>query len=327
MPFSVSRFNCIQPGMDRTELSARYQAVVEMAGYADEHGFTVLTLEEHHGIEDGYCPSPLVLAGLIFGRTTSVSVTISALLTPLHDPLRIAEDIAVLDLASAGRLMVIAGMGYRPEEYAMFAKDWEHRGALQDEVIDTMLKAWTAEPFEYRGTTVRVTPRPFTDPHPPLMMGGTSKPAARRAARFGLPLMTAKHMPELEAYYYAQCAEHGTQGFCMMPGEETVMMHVSEDPDRAWAELGKYFWHEASQYAGWQTPDIHSSVHSYAHDIASLREEGIYQVCTPDELVERMRAQGDSAACNLHPLVGGMPIDEGWKSLRLYVEQVLPKLA
>ena len=54
MPFSGSRFNCIQPGMERTELSARYQAVVEMAGYADEHGFTMLTLEEHHGIADGY---------------------------------------------------------------------------------------------------------------------------------------------------------------------------------------------------------------------------------------------------------------------------------
>ena len=86
-----------------------------MAGYADEHGFTMLTLEEHHGIDDGYCPSPLVMAGLIFGRTKNVAVTISALLTPLHDPLRIAEDIAVLDLASGGRLTVIAGIGYRPD--------------------------------------------------------------------------------------------------------------------------------------------------------------------------------------------------------------------
>jgi alkanesulfonate monooxygenase SsuD/methylene tetrahydromethanopterin reductase-like flavin-dependent oxidoreductase (luciferase family) len=149
----------------------------------------------------------------------------------------------------------------------------------------------------------------------------------RRAAKFGLPVMTAKHMPELEAYYYAQCEQHGTQGFCMMPGDDTVMMHVAEDPDKAWAELGEYFWHEASQYAGWQTPDIHSSVHSHAHDIASLREEGIYQVLTPDQLVERMRAMGDAAACNLHPLVGGMPVDEGWKSVQLYVERVLPALS
>ena len=305
-------------------MSARYKAFVDMAGYADQHGFSIITLEEHHGVDDGYSPSPLVMAGLIFGRAQNISVTISALLTPLHDPLRIAEDIAVLDLASGGRLTVIAGLGYRPSEYAAHGKDWANRGALQEEVIATMLNAWTGEPFEYRGTTVRVTPRPFTQPHPPFMLGGTSKVAARRAARFGLPMLTAKHMPELEAYYYEQCTKAGTHGLCMMPGEDTVMMHVAEDPDRAWAELGKYFWHEAEQYASWQTPDIHSSVHSHAHDIQSLRDEGIYQVMTPDQLVERLRAQGDAAACNLHPLVGGMPIDEGWKSLELYVEQVLP---
>jgi hypothetical protein len=133
-------------------------------------------------------------------------------------------------------------------------------------------------------------------------------------------------MPELEAYYYEQCAEYGTQGFCMMPGEQTVMTHVTEDPEKAWAELGQYPWHEASTYASWQTPDIHSSVHSHAHDIPSLREEGIYEFVTPDDLVARMKAQGDFAACNLHPLVGGMPIDEGWRSLQLYTEAVLPKL-
>ena len=188
-----------------------------------------------------------------------------------------------------GRLTVIAGIGYRPSEYAAHGKDWEHRGALQDEVVDTLLKAWTGEPFEYHGTTVRVTPRPFTQPHPPLMLGGTSKAAARRAARFGLPMMTAKHMPELEAYYYAQCAEHGTQGFCMMPGEDTVMMHVAEDPDKAWAELGKYFWHEAAQYAGWQTPDIHSSVHSYANDIDVAARRG--------HLPGAARPSSSSSAC------------------------------
>jgi alkanesulfonate monooxygenase SsuD/methylene tetrahydromethanopterin reductase-like flavin-dependent oxidoreductase (luciferase family) len=323
---SIARFNCIQPGLERQEMSERYRAVIDMAGYAEDHGFAMVTLEEHHGADDGWSPSPLVMAGLIFGKTKTLGVTLSALLAPLHDPLRIAEDIAVLDLASGGRFNVIGGMGYRPSEYAMFGKDWAHRGALQDEAIDTLLKAWTGEPFEYRGTTVRVTPVPFTQPHPPLFLGGTSKPAARRAARFGLPFFTAKSMPELEAYYYEKCAEYGTEGFCMMPGEQTTMTHVVEDTEKAWAELGQYFWHEASTYASWQTPDIHSSVHSYATDIPSLRAEGIYEFITPDDLVTRLRAQGDAAACNLHPLVGGMPVDEGWNCLRLYAEQVLPQL-
>jgi alkanesulfonate monooxygenase SsuD/methylene tetrahydromethanopterin reductase-like flavin-dependent oxidoreductase (luciferase family) len=264
------------------------------------------------------------MAGLVFGRTKSIGISLSALLVPLHDPLRIAEDLAVLDLASGGRMTTIAGIGYRPSEYAAHGKDWAKRGALMDECIDTMLKAWTGEPFEYRGTTVRVTPVPVTKPHPMLLIGGTSKVAARRAARFGLPMFPAAHMPELEAYYYEQCNEQGTQGFCMMPGVDTVMTHISEDPDKTWRELGEHFLHEATTYASWQTPDIRSAVHSHATTVDDLRAEGIYQVLTPDECVARAT---ESGAVNLHPLVGGMPIDAGWESMRLYCERVLPRVA
>src|SRR6478752_5671546 len=290
MPYSVVRFNCIQPGLDPAEMSARYQAFVDMAGYADEHSLQAISLEEHHGADNGWSPSPLVMAGLVFGRTKTIMATLNALLAPLHDPLRLAEDIAVLDLASGGRFVVTAGIGYRESEYQAHGKDWAGRGALQDEAIDTMLKAWTGEPFEYRGTTVRVTPRPFTQPHPTLLLGGTSKPAARRAARFGLPMFAAAYMPELEGYYYEQCMEQKTQGFFMMPGESTVMLHVAEDPDQAWAELGDYFFHEASTYASWQTQDISSAVHSYASTPDELRAEGIYQVLSPDQVVERVQA-------------------------------------
>jgi alkanesulfonate monooxygenase SsuD/methylene tetrahydromethanopterin reductase-like flavin-dependent oxidoreductase (luciferase family) len=323
MVMSIARFNCVQPGVEPEEMAKRYQAFVDMAEYADQHGFAMVTLEEHHGAENGWSPSPLVMAGLVFGRCKNIGISLSALLVPLHDPLRIAEDLAVLDLASGGRMTTIAGIGYRPEEYAAHGKDWSKRGALMDECIDTILKAWTGEPFEYRGTTVRVTPVPVTKPHPMLLIGGTSKVAARRAARFGLPMFPAAHMPELEAYYYEQCKEHGTQGFCMMPGADTVMTHIAEDPDKCWAELGDHFFHEASTYHSWQTPDIKSAVHSYATNVDELRAEGIYQVLTPDECVERAKETG---SVGLHPLVGGMPIDAGWDSIRLYCEQVLPKV-
>jgi len=326
MPYSVVRFNCIQPGLEPNEMAARYQAFVDMAGYADEHDLQAISLEEHHGAESGWSPSPLVMAGLVFGRTQRIMATINALLVPLHDPLRIAEDIAVLDLASGGRLIVTGGIGYRESEYAAHGKDWSKRGALQDEAIDVMLKAWTGEPFEYRGTTVRVTPRPFTQPHPVLMLGGSSKVAVRRAARFGLPYMPPARLPELEAYYYEQCAEYGTQGFCAMPPEHTAMTHVAEDPERVWRDFGHHFLHEAATYSSWQPEGQTSSVHSHATTVAELRAEGIYEVVTPAELVDRLRAKGPSATCALHPLVGGMPIDEAWRSIRLYVEEVLPAL-
>ena len=122
-------------------------------------------------------------------------MTACAIVAPLYDPLRLAEDIAVLDLSSGGRLITVAGIGYRPEEYAALGRDFERRGALQDEALETLLSAWTGELFDYRGRKVRVTPRPYTRPHPMLFVGGSSRPAARRAARLGLPLFLSRTCP------------------------------------------------------------------------------------------------------------------------------------
>ena len=127
-----------------------------MAEYGEQHGFSMVTLEEHHGAENGWSPSPLVMAGLIFGRTKTIGVNLSALLVPLHDPLRVAEDIAVLDLASGGRFSLIGGIGYRPSEYAMHRKDWSKRGQLMDECVDAMTSRLEAELDWSRGFEKRL---------------------------------------------------------------------------------------------------------------------------------------------------------------------------
>ena len=88
-----------------------------MAKYADENDFFTLSFEEHHGADDGWSPTPLTNAAMVVGATKNVRIIVQALLVPLHDPIRLAEQIAVLDLASGGRVSVVAGLGYRPEEY------------------------------------------------------------------------------------------------------------------------------------------------------------------------------------------------------------------
>jgi alkanesulfonate monooxygenase SsuD/methylene tetrahydromethanopterin reductase-like flavin-dependent oxidoreductase (luciferase family) len=321
MPVSVVRFNLVEPGATPASLRTRYQAALEMAAYADEHGVTTVQTEEHHGVANNWLPSPFAFAGAVFGATRRIAVTVSAIIGPLHDPLRLAEEIAVLDLLSGGRLVTVAGIGYRPEEYAQFDVDWKRRGRLQDELLETLLKAWTGEEFEYRGRTVRVTPRPFTDTHPLLLVGGSSKAAARRAARLGLPFFPSAHLPELEAYYKERLTEYGTEGWTMMPAAETPLLHIAEDPDRAWDTYGSHFLHEARTYASWQFGDIQSAVKSGATSVDELRAEGVYRILTPEECV----AQGlDNLV--LHPLAGGMPVEEGWRSLRLFAETVLPAL-
>ncbi|MFJ4469403.1 LLM class flavin-dependent oxidoreductase [Streptomyces sp. NPDC089424] len=322
MPVSVVRFNLVEPGATPASLHARYRTALEMARYADDHGITTVQTEEHHGVPDNWLPSPFTFAGAVLGATRHLAVTVSAVIGPLHDPLRLAEDIAVLDLLSGGRLVTVAGIGYRPQEYELFGVDWAARGRLQDEVLETVLRAWTGEEFTYRGRTVRVTPRPYSDPHPLLLVGGSSRAAARRAARLGLPFFPSAHLPELEAYYKERLVEYGTGGWTMMPAAETPLLHLAEDPDRTWAEHGGHFLHEARTYASWQSADIRSAVRSAATTVAELRAEGVYRVLTPDACV----AQGlDNLV--LHPLAGGMPLEEGWRSLRLFCEKVLPRLS
>ena len=165
---------------------ALYRAALEQCAWAEDNGFLMATLSEHHGSEDGYCPSPLVMAAAIAGRTRNLRIMIAALVLPLYDPIRAAEDLAVLDLASGGRIDVILGAGYRREELEMFGRTLDERIPLLEEGIEVLRKAWTGEEFEYRGRRVRVTPRPARPEGPGLLLGGASPAAARRAARLGL---------------------------------------------------------------------------------------------------------------------------------------------
>ncbi|CAM5580021.1 luciferase [Streptomyces xanthochromogenes] len=321
MPFTVVRMNLVDPDATAQSLSARYRAALEMAAFADDRGVDTVQTEEHHGTDNNWLPSPFAFAGAVFGATRRIAVTVSAIIGPLYDPLRLAEDIAVLDLVSGGRLVTVSGIGYRPAEYEQQGVEWGWRGKLQDELLETLLKAWSGEEFTFRGRQVRVTPRPFTEPHPMLLVGGSSRAAANRAARLGLPFFPSAHLPELEAYYNDKRAEYGTEGFCMMPAAATPLLHISEDPDRTWAEYGEHFLHEARMYASWQSKDIRSAVKSAATTVAELRAEGVYRVVTPEQCAS---LAADSLV--LHPLCGGMPIDEAWNSLHLFCDRVLPAL-
>ncbi|WP_436977297.1 LLM class flavin-dependent oxidoreductase [Streptomyces sp. H28] len=97
MPVTVVRFNLVAPGASPAELGARCRAALEMAAYADDRGITTVQTEEHHGAVDNWLPSPFVFAGAALGATRRIAVTVSAMIGPLHDPLRLAEEIAVLE--------------------------------------------------------------------------------------------------------------------------------------------------------------------------------------------------------------------------------------
>jgi len=316
------RLNMTGLSDDPRDESARYQAAVDMAVFAEENAFSVVSVEEHHVADNGWLPSPLTLAAAIIGRTDTIAVNCTALLVTLYDPVRLAEDLAVLDLLSGGRFSFVAGIGYREAEYAAMDKDWAGRGAAMDHLLETLLTAWRGEPFEYNGHTIRVTPTPVSQPHPPFAIGGMSRAAARRAARFGLPFFPPMEMEELGAFYLEECERNGKQGFVAYPSEENAMLFVEDDPERGWNELAPYFLRESQEYASWRREGVPRPGEQHVETIDELKSAGRYEIVTPAELRDRLQKKGPDYTPCLHPLCGGIPLERAWAGLERYVGAV-----
>jgi alkanesulfonate monooxygenase SsuD/methylene tetrahydromethanopterin reductase-like flavin-dependent oxidoreductase (luciferase family) len=326
MPAQVAlRLNMTGLYTDPAEGAARYRAAVDMAVYAEQQGFDVVSLEEHHCADNGWLASPLTLAAMIAARTERIRISVTALLVPLYDPIRLAEDIAVIDVVSGGRLSFTAGMGYRPIEYHATGRSFADRGRLMDEAIETLLRAWRGEPFDYRGQRVRVTPRPVSQPHPLILIGGQSRAAARRAARFGLPFHPPLHLPELEAAYHEALARAGKQGLYLHPGSGNSMTVVEPDPERAWQTLGPYFLHEQREYASWKREGVPRPSEETVESVDDLRRQQRFEILTPAACLASLRA-GARKVVVLHPLAGGVPLDRAWSGLHRFADEVLVPL-
>jgi len=310
-----------------TTLSELYRAGVDMSVWAEANGAYAAVLSEHHGSADGYLPSPLVIASAIAARTHSLSVNVAALLLLMYDPVKLAEDIAVLDHLSGGRVSYTIGLGYRDAEYAMFGVDPKQRASLIEEHIDVLRRALAGERFEWRGRTVHVTPRPINPQGPVLMYGGGTLAAARRAARFGMPFLPSDYDERLVEAYDDEARRVGNPpGLTMMaPADAPSSLFVADDVDRAWDALGPYLLHDAQAYAEWLGADSTARTYSGAKDVAALRaENGSYRIVTPPEAVEMIRSFG---SLGLQPLCGGIPPELAWESLRAIETSVLPAFA
>ena len=318
------RFDLRVPPFADTTHPQLYSEMRSMARWADTRGFAGLILSEHHGTEDGFMNAPLAAAAALLGTTDNLTCSIAALLLPYHDPIRVAEDIATIDLLAPGRLITIIGIGYRESEFEMFDKDRTRRGRDTEAALELMKRCWTGEPFEHEGRTIWVTPKPATQPHPIVMVGGSVPASAKRAARLHLPFMPPLPDPALAEIYYAEAEELGfAEPFCML-SEGPGMVMVSEDPDATWAAIGRNAVYDAGAYANWQYPDQRSSWAVEAEDVEGLKASGQWAVVTPEECADLVRTNGGAT---LHPLVGGIDPAIGWESLELVHSKVMPALA
>jgi alkanesulfonate monooxygenase SsuD/methylene tetrahydromethanopterin reductase-like flavin-dependent oxidoreductase (luciferase family) len=318
------RFDLRHPpeGADKAAL---YAAMLDICEWGDGLGFDEVFIGEHHAADDGYIPSPVVGAAAIAARTRRMKIHLSALLVTFYEPIKLAEDLAVLDILSGGRLRMTLGMGYRPHEFQMFGIDPSQRLKNYLETIRVFEQAWTGQPFEYQGRTMRVAPTPIQKPGPQINMGGSTDKAAARAAKMGYPFMPG-FPPHYELYKDA-LRQLGKPEPPPLPNQGPNFLYVTDDPERDWPIVGPYALYTMNVYARWGAErGTGATMYDKLEDLAGAKRNPIFQFVTPEQCAAYAQTLEPHGELTFQPLFGGLPPEFAWKSLRLFESEVLPRL-
>jgi alkanesulfonate monooxygenase SsuD/methylene tetrahydromethanopterin reductase-like flavin-dependent oxidoreductase (luciferase family) len=231
-----------------------YGEMLEQVQAAEDLGFDSVWMSEHHGADDGYCPSTLVAAAAAAVRTSRITIGIRLLLLPMHHPVRVAEDAAVVDNLAHGRFVLGMAVGYVPSEYGMFGVNRRYRPSLMDEGVEIIRRCWTEDRFDYEGKRfslrdVAVRPKPFQKPHPPIWLGAARGGAIDRVARMadGFHFVGT---PEVYADYAAAMQRHGRDPLSI-PVYDSRECWVGEDSELAWQEAKDHLFYSYSYYTSW----------------------------------------------------------------------------
>ncbi len=326
----------------------------QMALY-EQYGFDAVCMNEHHSKPYGLMPSPNLIASALIQRTSRIKIAILGNLAALHSPLRLAEEIAMLDCMSGGRIISGFVRGV-PQEYLSLSSPLsESRGRLQ-EAWELIVKAWTVhEPFEWHGEyfnydRVSIWPRPLQQPHPPIVLPAESDE--------GLELAASHHVPTGVAYrssaraveifdrYRGFCAKHG---WTPAPEDCHVLRHVyvAETNEKAREEAGPhldYFWHKLLAYhrgveklfaqmgnAPVRLPRVQAGadIPLYDFEFDMTQREGLTLVGDPDYVIDAIRSQmGALGAGTIMGLFqfGSLPHHLAKKNIELFATKVLPAL-
>ena len=237
----VHDFRC-PPGCGLT-MPQVYAETLEQIELAESLGLELCWFTEHHFLDDGYLPNFVPVAGAAAARTTTMRFSTDICLLPFRNPIRLAEDLAVLDNLSNGRMELGVGMGYAAHEFAAFGIPVSRRVSLTEEALAVLRLAWSGERFSFEGKRyrfddLRVTPDPVQDGGPPLWIAATSRAGAERAARFGTNLLPQGPAPAVLDPWREAVTAAGSD-----PDQRRVGLirgvFVTDDPDQEWAPVGE----------------------------------------------------------------------------------------
>ncbi len=197
----IGLFTAQLPDGSERSFGQEYAETLELVRLAEQAGFDSAWVSEHHGSSDGYLPSLLPVLAAFAAVTERIELGTGVVLTPLHDPLRLAEDAAVVDQLSAGRLILGLGNGSREEEFRMFGRSTSDRGLRTEETVEVLRRAWSGRRFSFDGRTLRydrvkVTPPPARAEGPPIVLGGYARRAVERAGRLADGYVTDETGPD-----------------------------------------------------------------------------------------------------------------------------------
>ncbi|MFQ5699705.1 MAG: LLM class flavin-dependent oxidoreductase [Myxococcota bacterium] len=315
----------------RQDPTALYRAIVDQIVRAEQLGWDDVWLSEHHFIDDDYTPSMLPLACAIAARTERIHIGTSVLLLPLHDPLRVAEDAATVDVMSGGRLELGVAGGYRLAEFHGFDVATGSRASRMEEAVP-LLRALLAgervqhEGRHYRYRDVELHPRPVQR-SPRLWMGGFSEPAARRAGRLAdgyIGIGPIRPMVDL-AREARERAGLDPGGFEAAGGLSWLL--VARDPEKRWREAEPHLLYQQNLYARWFS-EAGLFIGAPAQSAADLQQQGAL-IVRPEQACEAISAYvRDHGVTRFYgwTVPPGLPPEWSDEHLELMAREVIPQL-
>jgi probable F420-dependent oxidoreductase len=328
----------VPPGSERT-FEREYREVLDLVRLAETLGFDSAWVSEHHGAGDGYLPSLLPMLAAFAAATSRIALGTGVVLTPFHDPLRLAEDAAVVDQVSGGRLILGLGLAWREEEFRMFGQPVGERVRRTAEAVEVLRRAWTGERFSFQGRIhsydrVLITPRPAREEGVPIYLGGSTEHAVRRAGRLGDGYIRSRSDVDSAKQALAQ-AEEGAREAGKDPtalGFAQLKSAFVSDEGDAWELVREGARHHIGVYSGW---DEGSDTPGKGFWVSPPDDEELGQIVAagaPDEVTDALRpwveAFGDRGEFHLvvrlhYP---GMELDVAARSVELFAERVMPAL-
>ncbi len=334
----IGYFPCTQDAPDGKNIARVIDELVEQAELCEQVGFDGFFFTEHHQQEDGYLPSPVLLSGMIGMRTQRIKVGSCVLLAPLYHPIRLAEDIAVVDQATKGRMVAAVGIGYQPHDFDAFGVPIKQRARRTEEIVEILRLAWTGQPFSYESKyhtidNVRVTPPAYQQPGPPIWLAGWVPAGLERAGRMGDgwiadPIQSLAVIKDYAKQYRAEARKHGRKPYvvlmrdcvigeswdaCVAKSEPTMVTH------RWYFRYGAYVMDDYIKDVK-DPEELSFDVAKKDRLIAGNPEQCLDQLLmwkqeiNPDYIMLRMRQPG------------GPPQPEALADIRMFGEKVIPNL-